>query len=116
LYAGHRIWTFDAACQGKKLLVWGDVVHVAAIQFPDPSATVTYDNDDNQAEADRERIFSDGRRHFVQTMRLMEKTELRPMRTVRAAVWPAAFAKQEGIAIEAVEIDPGETKCPSLKC
>jgi hypothetical protein len=39
--------------------VWRDAVHVAAIQFPDPSVTVEYDNDENQAEADRERIFSD---------------------------------------------------------
>ena len=39
--------------------MWGDVVHVAAIQFPDPSVSVTYDNDENRAEATRERISSD---------------------------------------------------------
>jgi hypothetical protein len=35
------------------------VVHVAAIQFPDPSVTVKYDSDEDQAEMDRKRIFSD---------------------------------------------------------
>jgi glyoxylase-like metal-dependent hydrolase (beta-lactamase superfamily II) len=45
--------------RGHKLLVWGDIVHVAAIQFPDPSVTVEYDNNENQAEATRERIFSE---------------------------------------------------------
>lgn len=54
---GHT--SYEVQSQGKKLLLWGDVVHVAAIQFPDPSVTVTYDSDENQAEADRERIFSD---------------------------------------------------------
>ena len=54
---GHTSYAIES--QGQKLLVWGDVVHVAAIQFPDPSVTVEYDNDENQAEADRERIFSD---------------------------------------------------------
>jgi hypothetical protein len=39
--------------------VWGDVVHVAAIQFPDPSVTVTYDSDQDRAEVGRERLFSD---------------------------------------------------------
>jgi glyoxylase-like metal-dependent hydrolase (beta-lactamase superfamily II) len=54
---GHT--SYEVQSQGKKLLVWGDVVHVAAIQFPDPSVTVTYDSDESQAEVDRERIFSD---------------------------------------------------------
>lgn len=54
---GHT--SYEVESRGQKLLVWGDVVHVAAIQFPDPSVTVEYDNDENQAEADRERIFSD---------------------------------------------------------
>jgi glyoxylase-like metal-dependent hydrolase (beta-lactamase superfamily II) len=54
---GHT--SYEVESGGQKLLVWGDVVHVAAIQFSDPSVTVEYDNDENQAEADRERIFSD---------------------------------------------------------
>jgi glyoxylase-like metal-dependent hydrolase (beta-lactamase superfamily II) len=54
---GHT--TYAVESRGQKLLVWGDVVHVAAIQFPDPSVTVEYDNNESQAEASRERIFSD---------------------------------------------------------
>lgn len=54
---GHT--SYEVQSQGNKLLVWGDVVHVAAIQFPDPSVTVTYDSDENEAETDREKIFSD---------------------------------------------------------
>jgi glyoxylase-like metal-dependent hydrolase (beta-lactamase superfamily II) len=54
---GHTSYAVESRRQ--KLLVWGDVVHVAAVQFPDPSVTVKYDSDEDQAEADRERIFSD---------------------------------------------------------
>jgi glyoxylase-like metal-dependent hydrolase (beta-lactamase superfamily II) len=54
---GHTSYAVES--RGQKLLVWGDVVHVAAIQFPDPSVTVKYDSDENQAELDRKRIFSD---------------------------------------------------------
>jgi glyoxylase-like metal-dependent hydrolase (beta-lactamase superfamily II) len=44
---------------GQKFLVWGDIVHVAPIQFPDPSVTVQYDNSEDQAEKEREQIFAD---------------------------------------------------------
>jgi glyoxylase-like metal-dependent hydrolase (beta-lactamase superfamily II) len=54
---GHTSYAIES--RGQKLLVWGDVVHVAAIQFPDPSVTVKYDSDEGQAAVDRERIFSD---------------------------------------------------------
>jgi hypothetical protein len=39
--------------------MWGDVVHVATIQFPDPSVIIKYDSDEDEAEMDRKRIFSD---------------------------------------------------------
>jgi glyoxylase-like metal-dependent hydrolase (beta-lactamase superfamily II) len=54
---GHTSYAVES--RGQKLLVWGDVVHVAAIQFPDPSVTVKYDSDEDKAEMDRKRIFSD---------------------------------------------------------
>jgi hypothetical protein len=44
---------------GQALLIWGDIVHVAAIQFPDPTVSVEYDNDPEQAEATRKAIFSE---------------------------------------------------------
>jgi glyoxylase-like metal-dependent hydrolase (beta-lactamase superfamily II) len=54
---GHTSYAVES--RGQKLLVWGDAVHVAAVQFPDPSVTVKYDSDEDQAEMDRKRIFSD---------------------------------------------------------
>lgn len=57
---GHSF--FQIKSQGQKLLLWGDVVHVAPIQFPDPSATLAYDSDPQMAESEREAIFSDAAR------------------------------------------------------
>jgi glyoxylase-like metal-dependent hydrolase (beta-lactamase superfamily II) len=54
---GHTSYVVES--RGQKLLVWGDVVHVAAVQFPDPAVTVKYDSDEAEAELDRKRIFSE---------------------------------------------------------
>ena len=54
---GHTFYSVES--EGQKLLVWGDVVHVAAIQFPDPSITVEYDSNEAQAEATRKKVFAD---------------------------------------------------------
>ncbi|KWE48183.1 MBL fold metallo-hydrolase [Burkholderia ubonensis] len=40
---GHTAYLIERGDAG--LLAWGDVVHVAAIQLPDPDATVQYDSD-----------------------------------------------------------------------
>jgi len=53
---GHTSYVVES--RGQKLLLWGDVVHVAAVQFPDPAVTVKYDSDEAEAELDRKRIFS----------------------------------------------------------
>ena len=45
--------------KSQKLLIWGDIVHVAAIQFPDPAVSVEYDTDPEQAEAMRKAIRSE---------------------------------------------------------
>jgi glyoxylase-like metal-dependent hydrolase (beta-lactamase superfamily II) len=54
---GHTSYVVES--RGQKLLVWGDVVHVTAIQFPDPTVTVKYDSNEDQAEMDRKRVFAD---------------------------------------------------------
>jgi glyoxylase-like metal-dependent hydrolase (beta-lactamase superfamily II) len=54
---GHTSYSIES--RGQKLLVWGDIVHVAPIQFPDPSVTVKYDNNEDQAAKEREQIFAD---------------------------------------------------------
>ena len=44
---------------GEKLVLWGDVVHVAAVQFADPSVTIRYDVDAPEAEHVHELAFAD---------------------------------------------------------
>lgn len=58
---GHSAYVVKS--QGKELLVWGDVVHVAAVQFADPSVTIQYDTDAKAAAAERKRVFADVARH-----------------------------------------------------
>lgn len=45
--------------KGQKLLIWGDVVHVAAVQFEDPSVTIGYDVDESTAAQEHLRVFAD---------------------------------------------------------
>jgi len=45
--------------RGQRLLLWGDIVHSAEVQFRDPSVTVEYDVDPRQAIVSREHILSD---------------------------------------------------------
>ncbi|PKA39501.1 MBL fold metallo-hydrolase [Rhizobium sullae] len=54
---GHSF--YDVESRGEKLLLWGDVVHVAPVQFPDPGVTVAYDSDAGMAENERLAIFAD---------------------------------------------------------
>ncbi len=57
---GHS--SYRVSSGGETLLVWGDIVHVAPIQFPDPQVTVTYDSDGAGAEGRREALFSEAAR------------------------------------------------------
>ena len=59
---GHTSYLVDAGA-GMKFVVWGDIVHVAQIQFPDPAITVTYDSDADEAVTARERLFSKAARN-----------------------------------------------------
>jgi glyoxylase-like metal-dependent hydrolase (beta-lactamase superfamily II) len=54
---GHTSYMIES--RGQRLLVWGDIVHVAPIQFPDPGVTVTYDSDGKSAEQQRDALFAD---------------------------------------------------------
>ena len=51
---GHTAFLFDVA--GKKLLIFGDLVHAAALQFPLPDECASYDMDKDAAVAARKRI------------------------------------------------------------
>lgn len=45
--------------QGQRLLLWGDIVHAAEVQFTDPTVTIDYDVDPGQAIATREQVLKD---------------------------------------------------------
>jgi glyoxylase-like metal-dependent hydrolase (beta-lactamase superfamily II) len=54
---GHTMYFVES--EGKTLVLWGDIIHVAAVQFADPTVTMSFDS--NQAEAlnARQRILLD---------------------------------------------------------
>jgi glyoxylase-like metal-dependent hydrolase (beta-lactamase superfamily II) len=49
--------------RNEKLVLWGDVVHVAAVQFDDPSVTIGYDVDATMAAREHELAFADAARN-----------------------------------------------------
>jgi len=48
---GHTGYEFSS--QGKKILFWGDVMHVQRLQLPDPKVTVVFDVDPTAAAVTR---------------------------------------------------------------
>lgn len=52
---GHTGWLIQS--KGERLLVWGDVVHLAAVQVPRPDAALVFDVDQGAACATRRRVF-----------------------------------------------------------
>jgi glyoxylase-like metal-dependent hydrolase (beta-lactamase superfamily II) len=52
---GHTGYEFTS--QGKTMLVWGDVVHVAAVQLPHPEIGIDYDADGPAAIKARQQLF-----------------------------------------------------------
>ena len=54
---GHTIYLVES--NGQKLVLWGDLMHVAALQFPDPSITIKFDSDSKAAMAQRKKAFAD---------------------------------------------------------
>lgn len=53
---GHSV--FEIESQGRKLVLWGDLMHVAAVQFPAPQVTIKFDTDSNAARAQRLKLFA----------------------------------------------------------
>ena len=51
---GHAMYRVQS--RGQTLLIWGDIVHVAAIQLPHPQATVKYDSSETDAQKTRARL------------------------------------------------------------
>ena len=54
---GHTIYAVES--QGHKLVVWGDLMHVAAVQFAMPSTTIQFDTDSKAAAPQRRKNYAD---------------------------------------------------------
>jgi len=52
---GHTMVRISSA--GSELLLWGDIVHNAALQFPEPDRSIVFDHDPAMAIASREKVF-----------------------------------------------------------
>jgi glyoxylase-like metal-dependent hydrolase (beta-lactamase superfamily II) len=55
--AGHTFYEIES--KGKKLVFWGDIVHIPQVQFVDPTVTIKFDSDAKQAEIQRQKAFAD---------------------------------------------------------
>jgi glyoxylase-like metal-dependent hydrolase (beta-lactamase superfamily II) len=58
---GHSLYMVESG--GEKLLLWGDLMHAAAAQFPDPSVSLQYDLDLPAAREQRKKVFADAAEH-----------------------------------------------------
>ena len=58
---GHTMYMVESG--GEKLLLWGDLMHAAAAQFPDPSVSLQYDLDLPAAAEQRKKVFADAAEH-----------------------------------------------------
>ncbi len=57
---GHTFYVVES--RGQKLVIWGDMMHVAAVQFPDPSVVIKFDVDSKAALPQRRKAFADAAR------------------------------------------------------
>jgi glyoxylase-like metal-dependent hydrolase (beta-lactamase superfamily II) len=53
---GHTVYVVESG--GQKLVLVGDLIHVAAVQMDDPTVTIAFDNDENAARAARLKEFA----------------------------------------------------------
>lgn len=58
---GHAAYVVQS--NGAKLVVWGDLMHVAAVQFADPSVTIQFDVDSRAAAPQRKKAYADAARN-----------------------------------------------------
>lgn len=54
---GHTF--YQVVSNDQKLLLWGDIIHAAEAQFPDPALTFQFDLDANAAKMQRIKVFAD---------------------------------------------------------
>jgi glyoxylase-like metal-dependent hydrolase (beta-lactamase superfamily II) len=58
---GHTLYILESG--DEKLLLWGDLMHAAAAQFPDPSVSLQFDMDLPAATEQRKKVFADAAAH-----------------------------------------------------
>lgn len=54
---GHTTYVIES--KGQKLVLWGDLMHVASVQFPEPSVVMGFDTDVKAAAIERKKAFAD---------------------------------------------------------
>ena len=54
---GHTVYAIES--KGQKMVFWGDLMHVAAVQFADPSVTIQFDSDSKAAAPQRKAAYAD---------------------------------------------------------
>jgi glyoxylase-like metal-dependent hydrolase (beta-lactamase superfamily II) len=54
---GHNIYVVES--RGQKLVLWGDLMHVAAVQFAQPQITISFDVDSKPAAVERKKAYAD---------------------------------------------------------
>jgi glyoxylase-like metal-dependent hydrolase (beta-lactamase superfamily II) len=57
---GHTTYVVES--KGQKLVLWGDLMHVAAVQFADPAVTIKFDTDSKPAATERKKAYADAAR------------------------------------------------------
>lgn len=55
--AGHTSYVVES--KGSRLVVLGDLIHVGAVQFDDPTVTIGFDSDATAAAASRKKVFGE---------------------------------------------------------
>jgi len=55
--AGHSMYQIES--KGQTLMLWGDLMHVAAVQFENPSVTIQFDSDSKAAAKARLAAYAD---------------------------------------------------------
>lgn len=53
---GHSTYVVES--QGQKLMLWGDLVHQAALQFAEPDVTIKFDTDTKPAAVERKKAMA----------------------------------------------------------
>lgn len=54
---GHSFFLLEN--KGEKMMFWGDIMHVAEVQFPNPEVAITFDIDPVAAVAQRKKAFAE---------------------------------------------------------